>query len=90
MTHYVLNQAWEREKERLGSLQGLVDPVTIRHLETLGIQKGWRCAEVGAGVGSIAHWLCECVGDQGHTAWSLNKGVKCRSHEISRRLRTSV
>ncbi len=37
MTHYVLNQAWEREKERLGSLQGLVDPVTIRHLETLGI-----------------------------------------------------
>jgi SAM-dependent methyltransferase len=34
-------------------------------LTALGIQKGWRCLEVGAGQGSIARWLAEQVGPQG-------------------------
>jgi len=35
-------------------------------LEQLGIEQGWSCLEVGGGGGSIASWLCERVGDQGH------------------------
>jgi len=65
MSHYLLNQAWNREKERLESIQALHDPITIRHLEALGVDKGWHCAEVGAGVGSIATWLSERIGDSG-------------------------
>lgn len=65
MSHYLLNQAWDWEKERLESIQGLHDPITIRHLEALRVEKGWRCAEVGAGAGSIANWLSERIGDSG-------------------------
>ncbi len=65
MSQYVLNQAWKGEKERLESIAALTDPATIRHLDDLGVEKGWRCAEVGAGAGSIARWLCERVGDSG-------------------------
>ena len=42
MSHYLLNQAWDREKERLESIQALHDPITIRHLETLGVDNGWH------------------------------------------------
>lgn len=62
---YILDQAWQHEKERLETLAALSDPFTIRHLETLGTRAGWRCAEVGAGTGSIARWLAERVGDSG-------------------------
>lgn len=62
---YILDQAWRHEKERLETLAALSDPFTIRHLEALGVCAGWRCAEVGAGSGSIARWLAERVGDSG-------------------------
>lgn len=62
---YILDQAWQRERERLKILGALSDPFTIRHLEALGVRSGWRCAEVGAGAGSIARWLAERVGDTG-------------------------
>jgi predicted O-methyltransferase YrrM len=65
MSQYVLNQSWKGEKERLDRIAALTDPATIRYLEALGVEKGWRCAEVGAGAGSTARWLCERVGDSG-------------------------
>jgi SAM-dependent methyltransferase len=65
MSQYILDQAWQGEKERLESIAALTDPTTIRHLEALGVGRGWRCAEVGAGAGSITRWLCERVGDSG-------------------------
>ena len=40
-------------------------PGTIRHLQALGVSKGWRCLEIGAGAGSIAAWLCEQVDADG-------------------------
>lgn len=65
MSQYVLNQTWKGERERLESIAALTDPATIRYLENLGVGEGWRCAEVGAGAGSIARWLCEQVGESG-------------------------
>jgi SAM-dependent methyltransferase len=65
MSQYVLNQSWKGERERLERIAALTDPATIRYLEALGVEEGWRCAEVGAGAGSITRWLCERVGDSG-------------------------
>lgn len=41
------------------------DPVTARRLRGLGVNRGWRCLELGAGRGSIARWLCDQVGVEG-------------------------
>jgi SAM-dependent methyltransferase len=63
---YVFDQTWEQERSRLAGLEAALDPGTIRHLEALGIDDGWRCLEVGAGGGSVARWLCGRVGRNGH------------------------
>jgi hypothetical protein len=36
------------ERERLGFLRDLADPMTIRRLTRLGIGCGWHCLEVAA------------------------------------------
>jgi 2-polyprenyl-3-methyl-5-hydroxy-6-metoxy-1,4-benzoquinol methylase len=51
------DRGWERETERLRSLEAEFDPGTCRLLEDLGVGDGWRCLEVGAGAGSMARWL---------------------------------
>jgi len=53
------------EWERLELLQTLYDASTTQQLARLGIRAGWQCLEVGAGRGSIAHWLAGCVGPAG-------------------------
>jgi SAM-dependent methyltransferase len=55
-----------RERERLGLLESLCDPWTVRAFETVGVATGWSCLEVGAGGGSIARWLGDRVGRTGH------------------------
>lgn len=62
---YAFTHEWQRERERLVGLEVFLDPVTIDVLTRLGVGPGWRCAEVGAGGGSIAQWLCERVGSEG-------------------------
>src|SRR5262249_52348631 len=63
---YVAADATEAlEWERLELLQTLYDASTTQQLARLGIKAGWQCLEVGAGRGSIAHWLAECVGPAG-------------------------
>jgi SAM-dependent methyltransferase len=62
---YTLDNAWQHARERLALLEGLADPSTIRHLESLGVAPGWCCWEAGAGGGSIAAWLCEHTGPNG-------------------------
>jgi SAM-dependent methyltransferase len=62
---YLFSHAWERERARLAALETLYDPVTVRHLTSLGVGPGWRCLEVGGGAGSIARWLTSAVGDTG-------------------------
>jgi 2-polyprenyl-3-methyl-5-hydroxy-6-metoxy-1,4-benzoquinol methylase len=53
------------EGERLQYLQQALDPLTFRRFEHLGVKPGWRCLEVGAGEGSVAHWLAQKSGPQG-------------------------
>ncbi|MBV8358002.1 MAG: methyltransferase domain-containing protein [Deltaproteobacteria bacterium] len=66
MSTYPFDQAWDKERSRLGGLEQGLDPGTIHHLEALGIGPGWSCWEVGGGAGSIAAWMCQRVGDHGH------------------------
>src|SRR5262249_9995586 len=53
------------ERERLGLLTRLTDPIPTRRLLRLGVGAGWDCLDVGAGDGSVARWLADRVGPQG-------------------------
>jgi SAM-dependent methyltransferase len=66
MSSYLLDNAWDQQRQRLAGLEAWFDPGTIRHLTALGITAGWRCLEVGGGGGSIARWLSEQVGPTGN------------------------
>jgi SAM-dependent methyltransferase len=52
------------EDDRLGLLEQLYDPASRRRRAL--VQPGWRCLEVGGGRGSMAAWLAEQVGPDGH------------------------
>jgi SAM-dependent methyltransferase len=43
----------------------LADPTSVQRLEATGVAEGWRCLEIGAGRGSVAHWLANRVGPSG-------------------------
>jgi SAM-dependent methyltransferase len=62
---YALDNTKPQTGQRFDSLEACYDPVTIRHLETIGVAEGWRCLEVGGGGGSIARWLSRRVGGAG-------------------------
>ena len=62
---YAFDNARAVQRERLAALAEALDPGTVRQLEPIGVGRGWRCLEVGAGGGSIAAWLCDRVGDEG-------------------------
>jgi SAM-dependent methyltransferase len=53
------------EGARLRLLEGIADPRTERLLDIIGVARGWRCAELGAGAGSIARSLAGRVGPSG-------------------------
>lgn len=89
---YAFDRGWPRERERLDTQARFLDPGTIRHLEALGVRPGSRCAEIGAGAGSIAAWLHGQVGPTGHVvATDLDTrflevlrqdGLEVRRHDI--------
>jgi SAM-dependent methyltransferase len=62
---YVFDQAWQKELERLRSLEALFDPASQQHLVARGLGPGWHCLEVGCGAGSLALWLADRVGPSG-------------------------
>lgn len=81
------------ESARLYELQKASDPFTIKRLEAIGVDEGWRCLEVGAGGGSIAQWLGRRVGPAGSVDATdidaqrlrgLPSTVKVRVHDVSR------
>jgi len=64
--HYIASDTAEAfERERLGLLERIADPVTLRRLGSLGVREGWRCLEIGAGQGSVVRWLARQVGPHG-------------------------
>jgi ubiquinone/menaquinone biosynthesis C-methylase UbiE len=62
---YVLDNAAPQTPARFSALADLYDTTTIRHLERIGVDHGWRCWEIGAGPGSIALWLADRCGPDG-------------------------
>ena len=59
MTEYIYDASLEDEHTRLHALESVLDPGTIHVLKQIGVEKSWRCLEVGGGGGSIADWLSE-------------------------------
>lgn len=55
----------EGHRRMLSHLAAMLDPFTIRRLEQAGVASGARCLEVGAGAGTVAHWLADRVGPDG-------------------------
>ncbi|MUL36896.1 class I SAM-dependent methyltransferase [Gloeocapsopsis dulcis] len=53
------------ELERLRAIEQVFDPSSHRRLQATGIATNWQCLEVGAGAGSIAHWMAAVVGQNG-------------------------
>ena len=62
---YWFDNSLDDERIRLQLLESIADPRSIRLLEGLNVKEGWRCAELGAGGGSMARWLAGKVGDDG-------------------------
>jgi 2-polyprenyl-3-methyl-5-hydroxy-6-metoxy-1,4-benzoquinol methylase len=62
---YLLDNAALEAPIRLNALAELYDPGTARHLDSCGVDEGWRCLEIGGGGGSIAKWLADRVGPTG-------------------------
>ena len=62
---YVFDNAAPQAASRLAVLAQNFDPGTIRHLTARGVGAGWRCLEVGGGLGSITRWLSDRVGPSG-------------------------
>lgn len=69
MTHmedrYWFDNSLADEGNRLRLLEEIADPRSIRLLSDLEVKEGWRCAELGAGGGSMAKWLANRVGESG-------------------------
>jgi SAM-dependent methyltransferase len=62
---YVVPNSWEHASRRLQLLEGCFDPGSCARATALGVAKGWRCLEAGAGHGSFARWLGAMVGPEG-------------------------
>jgi SAM-dependent methyltransferase len=62
---YVFDNAAPQAPARLRALAEVFDPGTIRQLEARGIAEGWRCLEVGGGLGTMTRWLSARVGPHG-------------------------
>jgi ubiquinone/menaquinone biosynthesis C-methylase UbiE len=88
------DEKYEVELNRLRLQARIFDPVTTRHLETIGVAAGWSCLEVGAGAGSVAQWLSKRVGPNGKVVatdidlkfldWISAPNLEVRRHDILR------
>lgn len=63
---YILSAAAPAaEIKRLQQIDEMMGPSTQHRIERLGIAPGWKCLEVGAGVGGAARWMADRVGPTG-------------------------
>jgi SAM-dependent methyltransferase len=54
---YVYDQGFGEERKRIAGMEALWDPGSQALLAELGIGRGWKCLEVGAGGGSLVEWM---------------------------------
>lgn len=62
---YLMNNMHPETGARFEGLEQTLDPISIAHLDRVGVQPGDRCLEIGTGGGSIARWLASRVGSDG-------------------------
>jgi len=81
----------ETDQERLSGMELTWDGVTTRHMKSLGVTSGWKCLDVGAGYGSITHWLARQVAPDGKVVATdirtdlhrqADETVEIRQHDI--------
>jgi SAM-dependent methyltransferase len=92
-TGYLLDNAAAAAGDRFTAFSALFDPSTFRHLRALGIARGWRCWEVGAGGTSVVRFLADQVGPSGHVlatdidvSWATEVSgppVVVRQHDVA-------
>jgi SAM-dependent methyltransferase len=63
---YLLDNRTAEAGARFYALSAIFDPSTFRHIDDLGIARGWRCWEVGAGGTTVVSHLSRRVGPDGH------------------------
>ncbi len=90
--YFARHIARDVEHQRLHNVEAALDPLTRRRLDHVGLEKGWRCLEVGAGHGSIARWLAHEVGHRGRVVATdidlrlldhlEGSGVEVRQHDV--------
>lgn len=56
----------DHARRRHESAARLWDTGTFAILDRLGVAPGWRCLEIGAGIGSVSRWLAARVGPEGY------------------------
>jgi len=89
-----ITETAEEKLNRLRKLERVLDPITTRYVETIGVAVGWKCLEVGAGAGSMALWFSTRVGAKGKVVATeidtrfLNRlaipNLEIRQHDIVR------
>jgi SAM-dependent methyltransferase len=89
---YVFDNAAPQARARLAALADVHDDGTIRHLLARGVAGGWKCLEIGGGLGTITRWLSDRVGAEGHVLTTdidtrflatIGRGnVEIRRHDI--------
>lgn len=62
---YVFDNAAPQAAARLAALAEVFDPGSRRQILERGVADGWRCLEIGGGIGTITRWLAERVGPTG-------------------------
>ncbi|MFG2651392.1 methyltransferase domain-containing protein [Streptomyces sp. NPDC048436] len=90
---YLLDNRQVEAGARFDALSALFDASTFRHFESVGIDKGWRCWEVGAGGPTVCAWLAERVGPRGRvlatdidvswTETAAAEGVEVLRHDVA-------
>jgi|SRR5271168_3730469 len=64
-TGYTFPNSQSTAGERLALLGEIFDPPSQQCLDRVPVREGWSCWEIGAGCGTMAHWLCDRVGGLG-------------------------
>jgi SAM-dependent methyltransferase len=87
---YLLDNLQAEAGRRFDAFAELFDPWTFRHLTAVGLGRGWRVWEAGAGGRSVPAWLAHQVGPSGRvlatdidTRWvSGAPGVEVLRHDV--------
>ena len=85
---YWFDNSLADEGNRLRLLEAIADPRSIGLLGGLHVKRGWKCAELGAGGGSMASWLADQVGDRG-SVMAVDRDVTLLKH-LNRRPNVTI